>query len=216
LTCRNAPAGPLSQTARRVDSQELQHVRSVVKKRGGDGINGLSRIFRQFDDNGNHKLDKAEFITGLQNYGVRLSKEQFNSLFKQFDRNGDTVVSVTEFLRTVAGPLNRKRREIVDRAFDKFDRDDSGAVTIDDLVGLYKTDGNPDVQSGRKTAQQVLTDFLNSFQAGADGHITTEDFAEYYANISCGIDSDEAFELLLTRSWDTSTNAKLDSYKGGV
>eukprot|EP00162_Nutomonas_longa_P010354 comp19866_c0_seq1/m.38541 comp19866_c0_seq1/g.38541 ORF comp19866_c0_seq1/g.38541 comp19866_c0_seq1/m.38541 type:complete len:289 (+) comp19866_c0_seq1:132-998(+) len=193
--------GPLSETARTVDSDELQHVRNVVKRRGGDGINGLSRIFKQWDENGNGTLAKAEFITGLQNFGVMLSKEQFNRLFAQFDRNGDDTVSFTEFLRTVAGPLNKKRRAIVENAFHMLDTEGHGVLALDSLVRLYNINLNPDVQSGHKTAQTVISDFLHSF---ASNDVTLEDFCGYYSNLSCGIASDEKFEQVVRNNWASS------------
>lgn len=192
---------PLSETARTVDSDELQHVRSVVKKRGGDGINGLSRIFMQWDTTGDSKLAKAEFITGLQNFGVMLSKEGFARLFAQFDRNNDGAVSPDEFLRTVAGPLNKKRRAIVEAAFKALDASNAGHLSLEGLVKRYNVSLNLDVQSGRKTAQTVINDFLHSFK---ENSVTLEDFCDYYANLSCGIAADEQFALIVKNNWQPS------------
>ena len=46
----------------------------VLKKRGGVGIKSLARIFKEFDFNGNKKLDMKEFEAALAQCGYsRLS-----------------------------------------------------------------------------------------------------------------------------------------------
>ena len=41
-----------------------------------------------------------------------------------------------------------------------------------------------------------------------------EEFVEYYRNISCGIDSDEYFALMINNSWNV--NAKPSTYQRPV
>jgi hypothetical protein len=36
---------------------------------------------------------------------------------------------------------------------------------------------------------------------GRDGKVTFEEFVEYYNNISCSVDSDEYFELMIKNAW---------------
>jgi Ca2+-binding EF-hand superfamily protein len=203
-----AKQGPRSETARTVDSDELQHVRNVVRRRGGDGINGLLRIFRQLDGgegtDGDLKLTKEEFITGLQNMNVALSKEQFHRLFAQFDRNSDGTVSAEEFVRTVAGPLNKKRRAIVEGIFHTLDRSGKGVLSLSDLASRFNIFLNPDVQSGRKSGATVIDEFVRSFKSN---DVTIEDFCDYYSNLSCGINADEQFELVANNTW-TAENKK--------
>jgi len=69
---------------------------------------------------------------------------------------------------------------------------------------------HPDVKSGKKTEQEILSEFLDTFELhysmkhpeSKDRQITLQEFIEYYNNISCTIDNDEYFELMITNAWN--------------
>eukprot|EP00163_Fabomonas_tropica_P033301 TRINITY_DN8681_c0_g2_i1.p2 TRINITY_DN8681_c0_g2~~TRINITY_DN8681_c0_g2_i1.p2 ORF type:complete len:366 (-),score=106.23 TRINITY_DN8681_c0_g2_i1:137-1234(-) len=187
----------------------LHYVRNLIKKRAGGSVNGLARTFRRLDDNHNRTLERDEFKEGMEEYGLKLSDKQLDTLIAAFDRNGDGVISVTEFMRTIAGPMNIKRRTIVEDCFDTMDRDGSGVLTIEDIKGIYKVAGNPEVLAGRKEPDEVLTDFLNTFQeTSPDGRITRDEFIDYYANLSASIDDDDHFTLMMKNAWDFNKSYK--------
>jgi len=56
----------------------------------------------------------------------------------------------------------------------------------------------------------VLSEWLSTFdqhhnmrtQSTPDHIVVREEFLEYYNNISCSIDNDEYFEVMMTRCWD--------------
>ena len=53
----------------RVKERNLKF-KQVIQSRGGkNGIRSLGRIFRQFDNNGNKKLDRGEFEMALNQCG---------------------------------------------------------------------------------------------------------------------------------------------------
>lgn len=53
----------------------LEQLRAQIKKRGAKTLRGLGRVFRQMDSfDGNHKVDRQEFVTGLRDCGLALSK----------------------------------------------------------------------------------------------------------------------------------------------
>lgn len=98
------------------------------------------------------------------------------------------------------------------KAYQKLDKDGSGVVDIEDIRDVYNTSRHPDVLSGKKTSDQVLLDFLETFEThhnimngeGADGRITLDEFIEYYTNISASLDNDEYFALMMNNSWNLS------------
>jgi hypothetical protein len=55
-----------------------------------------------------------------------------------------------------------------------------------------------------------LKEFLETFEshynvmhgARKDGVITPDEFLEYYANVSCNIDNDAYFELMMSNAWN--------------
>lgn len=72
---------------------------------------------------------------------------------------------------------------------------------------------------GKRTKQQVLVEFLETFETqldimqgrARDGKVTLEEFTEYYRSISSSIDDDDYFVVVLNNSWNINGNA--DPYK---
>jgi Ca2+-binding EF-hand superfamily protein len=65
---------------------------------------------------------------------------------------------------------------------------------------------HPDVIAKRKTPSAVLREFLDTFDVGGtkDGCVTTQEFINYYSNISASIDNDDYFELMIRNAWHIS------------
>ncbi len=86
----------------------------------------------------------------------------------------------------------------MNQAFKKLDRDGSGIVDINDIKGVYNAKQHPDVLSSKKTEEEILQEFLSTFEmhhntstaSRGDFKITPEEFIEYYTNISSSIDND--------------------------
>jgi len=60
--------------------------------------------------------------------------------------------------------MNSFRKSLVVQAFKKMDRDGSGIINADDLKGIYNARNHPDVRQGKKTEEEVLVDFLETFE----------------------------------------------------
>ena len=67
--------------------------------------------------------------------------------------------------------------------------------------------------AGKKDEDDILEEFLDTFEmnyslnhpGSKDRRITLEEFVEYYNNISCSIDKDEYFELMIVNAWNLKT-----------
>ena len=116
--------------------------------------------------------------------------------------------------------MNQYRKEIVLRCFKKFDRDGNGKVDLRDLEGVYNAKLHPEVKSGLKTEQEILSEFLDTFELhyslldskARDGSIDLKEFLEYYRNVGASIDNDDHFALMLTNAWNLNDK----SYSKGV
>jgi hypothetical protein len=117
-----------------------------------------------------------------------------------------------------------------------LDRDGSGVIDINDIRGVYSAKTHPDVKSGKKTEDEVLGEFLETFElhhslngGSRDRSVTLEEFMEYYNNVSASIDNDQYFELMMINAWKLNgeasrksgwTNVNKDAasniYKGGL
>ena len=103
---------------------------------------------------------------------------------------------------------------MIKKAFDKLDADKSGALEPSDIKGIYDASKHPEVKKGKMTADQALSDFLETFEAHRalskgdaqsqkkDGKVTLNEFMDYYSNVSASIDDDAYFELMITQAWN--------------
>lgn len=166
------------------------------------------------DDNHSMSLDKYEFTKAIQDYMLGFSEGEIATLFRVFDYNRNGLIDYDEFLRTIRGPLNANRKSNVNKAFDVLDKDGNGFLDINDVRGVYTAAYHPDVKAGKKTEQQVLHEFLETFEishnirnSNAPDHIVTrEEFEEYYANVSASIDSDDYFAAMMNAVWNLDGN----------
>jgi Ca2+-binding EF-hand superfamily protein len=192
----------------------LEKLRNKLASRGARGIIGLGKQFRIMDDNHSMSLDKYEFTKAMQDYMLGFSEGEIATLFRVFDYDRNGLVDYDEFLRTIRGPLSANRKSYITKAFNIMDKDGNGYLDINDLRGTYSAAFHPDVKSGKKTEQQVLQEFLETFEIShnirnnnAPDHIVTrEEFEEYYANVSASIDTDEYFAAMMTAAWNLDGN----------
>lgn len=136
-------------------------------------------------------------------------------LFSYFDSNRDGCLNIDEFMTALRGDLNEKRLALVQQAFFKLDKDNSGVLEINDLRSSYNAAKHPDVLCNKKTTDQVLVEFLETFEThhnilngtAADGRVTMDEFIEYYRNISASIDNDIYFAQIMNNSWNLRGDA---------
>lgn len=138
----------------------------------------------------------------------------------------DGLINYDEFLRGIVGEMNQNRLKWVKLAFNKLDKNGNGVVDISDIKGVYNASKHPEVKAGKKTEDEVLSEWLDQFEQhhalmkgdnkSRDRSVTFEEFVEYYNNISCSCPNDEYFELLMINAWqlDGHTNFKKRGYRG--
>jgi Ca2+-binding EF-hand superfamily protein len=184
----------------------VDRVRALILKRvGADGFNGLSRSFRTFDKNRDQQLSAAELDAGLSRIGVKLSPAELNTVMAHVDRNSDSGVTVGEFCRTVRGAITAQcRLDILQVAFARLDASGNGVIELSELAPRYDTARHPDVVAGKKTPEEVLEEFVGDWDANGDGRIPLAEWLDYYSNISCTIDNDQYFELMIRNAWHIS------------
>lgn len=130
-------------------------------------------------------------------------------MFVGFDSNRNGVIEYDEFMRFIRGPLNPFRQNLVDTAFSILDKNGNGLIDVSDITGVYNGKKHPEVIAGRKTEEQILGEFLetfethhNTFTQGTNDQIVNHDeWNEYYANVSMSIDRDDYFELMMNNAW---------------
>ena len=188
-----------------VQVRELNNkFKMILASKGGFGIRSLKVHFRRMDENGNGKLDKEEFSRALEAFGLFPTKPQLTDLMNYYDIDKDGNITYEEFLRGLRDPLNKRRLGLVNKAFNIMDKDNSGKITVKDIKGIFNVSENEDFLEGRKTANEVLEDFLNGFdgaRGNSDGVITKPEFIDYYTDLSATIPEDEYFVRMMESVW---------------
>jgi hypothetical protein len=106
--------------------------------------------------------------------------------------------------------MNKVRNALCQRAFKIMDKDKSGVLDMSDIKGIYNAKKHPDVINGKKTEEQILGEFLDTFEmhfslnheGSRDGKIEIAEWIEYYNNVSMSIDDDKYFELMMNSAWN--------------
>lgn len=167
-------------------------------------MRSLKKIFQRMDFNGNKKLDAGEFEQALAAFGLFPKKVELQALLKYYDIDGDGNVSYEEFLRGLREELTERRARMVQKAFNMMDKNGSGKIDINDIIGIYDVSMNPDFIEGRKSREQILTEFLTNFEGAKgnkDGIVTRDEFFDYYTDLSMSVPSDEYFVRMMESTW---------------
>ncbi|KAI9918962.1 hypothetical protein PsorP6_011777 [Peronosclerospora sorghi] len=185
--------------------QSLQLLRDSLFEHGAKGIRGLGRKFRIIDDDGNRSLSLDEFSKAIREHTLELTDKEVVELFQFIDANQSGGIDFDEFLLAVRGELNERRTQLVLAAFKVLDADGSGVVDLNDIKAKYSAKDHPQVLQGRKSEDDVLLEFLDTFDGGEkDGKVHPNEFVRYYANVSASIDDDDYFELVIRNAWHLS------------
>jgi Ca2+-binding EF-hand superfamily protein len=109
-------------------------------------------------------LDIYEFKKAIKDFKVNILERDIERLFNIFDRDRSGKISYDELLRGVRGEMNNFRRGLSEKAFKIMDKDKSGVLNLDDIKDVYNAKKHPDVIKGKKTEQDVLMEFLDTFE----------------------------------------------------
>lgn len=188
------------------DAAELVSIlKESLKKFGARGIIGLKRYFKKIDENDSKSIDLVEFKQAIKLCKLNWTDVQVKVLFETFDKDKSGSIDFDEFVYGLRGELTEKRREIVLIAFQVLDKDKNGIIEMADLKQCYDASKHPSVIGGLRTEEEILREFLDTFDsADRDGKITPDEFCDYYANVSASIDEDDFFELMIRNAWHIS------------
>jgi Ca2+-binding EF-hand superfamily protein len=131
-------------------------------------------------------------------------KVELQALIKYYDLDGDGSICYEEFIRGLRDELTERRKRMVEKVFLMLDKDKSGFLSVQDLVNIYDVSINPEYIEGRKTKDQILTEFLINFEGvrgNKDGKVSKEEFFDYYTDLSMSVPSDEYFVRIMESTW---------------
>jgi Ca2+-binding EF-hand superfamily protein len=142
----------------------ISKFRAKLAARGTRGIIGIRRSFKICDDDNSREINFAEFAKLIKDYRIDITDDEVKKLFKFFDRNNSGEIDYDEFVKGIVGDMNDFRKGFVKRAFNKLDKNGNGVIEQNDLKGVYNAKHHPDVKSGKKTEDEILAEFLDTFE----------------------------------------------------
>merc|ERR1719197_2042955 len=75
-------------------------------------------------------------------------------------------------------------------------------ITLDDLEKAFDVAKAVEVMSGAKTKQEMMAEFLDTFDTiHKDGKVSLIEFEHYYENVGALIASDDYFEAMVRNAW---------------
>ncbi len=148
----------------------LQRIKDQCTSRGERGLFGLKRLFKTFDSNGNGMLEFKEFKKAVTDFKLGLEDQDIDSIFKSFDHNNDGVLDLNEFMDLVLGGLEGARLSVVQEAFRKLDTRQMGFVPYAKVRETFDGKKHPDVCNGRKTEEEIITEFLEIYEIHHNTH----------------------------------------------
>jgi hypothetical protein len=159
------------------------------------------------DRDGSGDLSLQEFTRGMRDYRILNLEHEIQAVFNIFETNGNGTLSYQEFFRHIVGEMNSRRRYIAEQAFDMISQG-SSSLELQHLFRVYNAKQHPDVVAGRRSEDQVICEFLDTFEAHLelkrvlDGRVTLEDWLEYLNAVSCGVETDQQFETLIVHAFN--------------
>jgi len=98
---------------------------------------------------------------------------------------------------------------MVQKAFAMLDKSGDGTISVSDIAGIYDVSMNPEFLEGRKSREDILTDFLSNFEGNSriegasagDGNVSWAEFLDYYTDLSMSTPSDEYFVRMMESTW---------------
>ena len=204
-------------------SEVLSKIRAKLASRGVRGITSMARNFRIIDDNNDQTLDFNEFQKCARDFRFGLNESELKTAFVAFDRSNNGKIDYDEFIRTIRGEMNDFRKNLVQQAFNILDTNKNGIIDLDEIKEKYNARQHPDVKSGKKTEDEVLMEFLETFEntynylcgTDNDGKVTIEEFMEYYENVSMCVDDDNYFQTMINNAWKMNDNTTYNNDKRG-
>merc|ERR1711924_483570 len=114
------------------------------------------------DDDNNGAIDFNEFKKLAAEHVMDWTESQTKEEFEHFDKDNSGAICYDEFLYGLRGDMNERRKQLVLIAFEILDKNKSGAIDLDDITEAYDASKHPDVISGKRTATDVLREFLDT------------------------------------------------------
>jgi len=180
----------------------LEKVKSVFVSRGAIGTGrAMWRVIRQFDYDNSGAIDMFELGQGMENFGIKMSKQELLAVMAEFDKDGNRRINLEEFMVCIRGNLSKPRMKAVETAFGEMDSDKSGECSMHEVSACYDPRTHPEVMAGKLTREEAHQQFIDAMDKDHSGTITKQEFVTFFKDISLAMASDEDFVKFVRGMW---------------
>ncbi|KAL3068509.1 hypothetical protein niasHT_030800 [Heterodera trifolii] len=166
------------------------------------------KLVRHFLSKNATTMDCARFVQTLRSFpSLSLSESEAKEIFDRLSvRLGTSsaaagVLSVAKMVEEFTPPLKAQRRELVEEVFRKMDPNDTGSVPLSALYARFDHRRQPQFESGKKSREELLASFLDTFEPDPDGQVLAIEFLAFYAAKSAAVQNDIHFDWMLRSQW---------------
>ena len=178
-----------------------------LKTKGQNSAKVLTRRLSALFNPSN--LSREDLDNLLRSSDIFMSQMDLTYLMRHFRSkrylDPDETMDFKPLYALLCPELTSRRLAMIEKVWRRLDNLDQGAVPLQVLYQTYNVDNHPEVAAGLRQAQDVLSSFLDAFDAAAKGEsglITRDEFITNYKLISATFPHDEnAFVKMLGCVW---------------
>ena len=183
----------------------VNKVRALVELKLPLKVHQLSRELRKYDPakTGYVSYDALDSVIQgcLLHYSV--TPAEVNLMKETYDTRRQQLFDYLSFLNAITGDLPPRKLLMVEKTWRRMPTDKQGNVTLKTLHAQFQPDCVPDVAYGVRSAGQVLSDFMDCWDAGQypTQKVCFHEFQVYYHTESARVPEDAHFETMMKMAW---------------
>ena len=204
------------------ENDALIKFRQLLISQGVKGIFHFQKMLIIYDRNNSGYISFDNFLTIFQVNYTNISLSDIKSIFALFEKDNkaqittsfDYKIKYDLLIKSLVGNLSLKRRILIQKVFNSFNKDRNEKILITDIKNRFNSARHPDIITGKKTANKVLSEFLdflqtfreynNNLHGGYNYNMSFKEFCDFYTQISLSINDDNYFEIMINNCWDLS------------
>jgi len=134
---------------------------------------GLAKVFKAFDKNGDGKLSYEEVKDGyLDHYGKVMSDEEVHAMFDSVDTDKSGFIDYSEFVVAAMAESQLTSNDKLQAAFKMFDKDGSGIISGDEIREVLSFGGTSTM------SKEQIDVIIKQVDENGDGEISYEEFVD--------------------------------------
>jgi len=182
-----------------------QRIFAALRSNGFHGVRKVRRMCISADFHRNGVVTADTFQGILAAGSVRLRPGELDELQSAFgNESNNMTLNYSDFFLYLAGRMSAQRLEVISRAYRKLQLVTQGShVRVDDLMQRWSPSCYPQVVNGSMYKEDAYRDFLSQWEVcDHDGHVTPEDFMDYYRDVSASLEESTEFVNMMKVAWD--------------